>query len=39
MCHFELAARETGVSGHWSFRPPVVSLPDKNTEYEVSWEE
>ena len=39
MCHFELAAQELGVSGRWSFRPPVLSLPDKLTEYEVSWEE
>jgi nitroreductase len=39
MCHFELAARELGIVGHWSFRPPVVSLPDRHTEYEVSWEE
>jgi hypothetical protein len=39
MYHFEASARELGISGHWSFHPPAFPLPDRRTEYEVSWEE
>ena len=39
MCHFELAARENGLPGHWVDRPPPGALPDPLTEYSISWEE
>lgn len=37
MCHFELVARERGLTGRWLARDPGVPLPGKETEYVVSW--
>ncbi|MGO9311020.1 MAG: nitroreductase family protein [Spirochaetia bacterium] len=38
MCHFELTAREQGLSGQWVVRPPSIRLPDALTEYSATWE-
>jgi hypothetical protein len=38
MCHFELAARERGLTGSWVVRPPQIQVPGSSTEYVVSWE-
>ncbi len=38
MCHFELSARELGLSGQWVIRPPSISLPDSFTEYSATWQ-
>ncbi len=38
MCHFELTAREQGLSGRWVARPPSIRLPDDMTEYSATWE-
>ncbi len=38
MCHFELTARELGLTGRWVIRQPVVEPEDRLTEYVVSWE-
>lgn len=37
MCHFELTAREQGLSGRWVVRPPSFPLPDELTEYSATW--
>jgi len=37
MCHFELAARELGLRGEWIDRGQEVEIPDRLTEYIVSW--
>lgn len=37
MCHFELTARELGLTGHWVIDEPDIKKPDKNMEYTVSW--
>ncbi len=37
MCHFELAARELGLSGRWTVEEPAVEGLGVNTEYTVSW--
>ncbi len=37
MCHFELAARELGLRGHWAVQEPAIEKPDALTEYTVSW--
>jgi len=37
MCHFELAARECGLAGHWEMREPAVEKPDDLTSYVVTW--
>lgn len=37
MCHFALAAAEAGLKGEWVLREPVLSKPDRLTEYAVSW--
>ena len=37
MCHFELAARERGLAGHWVVDDPRIEQPDENTEYTASW--
>jgi nitroreductase len=37
MCHFELAARELGLEGHWLHDEPAITKPDELTEYTVSW--
>jgi len=37
MCHFELAARELGLSGRWVADEPDIGGLGDNTEYTVSW--
>ena len=37
MCHFELTARELGLTGHWVIDEPDIKKPDKSMEYTVSW--
>ncbi len=37
MCHFELAARESGLPGRWTVDPPQLALPDHLTEYSATW--
>ncbi len=37
MCHFELAAREAGLTGRWMIQQPSIAKPDDRTEYIVSW--
>jgi nitroreductase len=39
MCHFELTAKELGLSGQWKIADPGLALPSSTTEYVVSWEE
>lgn len=39
MCHFELAAREQGLSGSWKTNNPGLPPVDKNTVYIATWEE
>lgn len=38
MCHFELAAREQGLTGRWVVRPPSIPLPGSLTEYSATWQ-
>jgi len=38
MCHFQLAARETGLKGKWVVEVDPEVLLDDHTEYVVSWE-
>jgi nitroreductase len=37
MCHFELAVRESGLTGQWAVQDPGIAPPDDRTEYIVSW--
>lgn len=37
MCHFELTARELGLSGKWLNMALGIVKPDDLTEYIVSW--
>ena len=37
MCHFELAAKESGMKGEWVVEEDVDQRPDTLTEYLVSW--
>ncbi len=37
ICHFDLSARELGLSGNWVMAEPRLKLPDELTEYSVSW--
>jgi nitroreductase len=37
MCHFELTARELGLTGRWVVSPPAIPLPDELTEYSATW--
>jgi len=39
MCHFELTAREQGISGSWIVNDPDIDMPEKPLEYTVSWVE
>jgi nitroreductase len=39
MCHFELAARESGLPGRWVREPPAVEPSDALTEYSATWKE
>jgi nitroreductase len=37
MCHFELAARESGRDGRWVVDDPGLALPDPGIEYTATW--
>jgi nitroreductase len=37
MCHFELAARELGLTGQWVLEKPQIGLPGPATEYTATW--
>ena len=37
MCHFELSARELGLSGRWESRRPDSGRLPERTEYVASW--
>ena len=37
MSHFELAADELGLKGAWAIRDPGIAVPDRLTEYTVTW--
>lgn len=37
MSHFELSAREQGLSGSWHNQNPDISLPDPLIEYSITW--
>jgi hypothetical protein len=37
MCHFELAARESGLDGRWVLDDPAINSLDDLTEYTASW--
>ena len=37
MCHFELVAREAGLTGTWHVADPGVALPASNIEYTATW--
>lgn len=37
MSHFEMAAREVGLSGSWVMRDPGIPLENKLIEYSVTW--
>ncbi len=39
MCHFELAARELGLSGAWTVRAPRIQSQDQPVEYTATWEQ
>jgi hypothetical protein len=39
MCHFELAARELGLTGTWELADPGLALPGDLTEYTATWRE
>ena len=37
MCHFELVARQTGLTGGWSVADPGLALPGPGIEYTATW--
>lgn len=37
MCHFELTARELGLTGAWEVREPALARPTGSPEYVVTW--
>ena len=37
MSHFELSARDLGLTGHWVIKDPGISLPDEYLEYSATW--
>lgn len=39
MCHFELTAREMGLSGEWVIAEQSIAKPDELTEYSVTWQQ
>ena len=39
MCHFELTARQLGLTGGWTVLEPAIARPDDQTEYCVTWNE
>jgi nitroreductase len=38
MAHFELSARDLGLNGTWMIKNPKFTVPDKLTEYIVTWQ-
>ncbi len=38
MCHFELTARELGLTGEWLLEDPGIHLPDELTSYTATWQ-
>ncbi len=38
LCHFEQTAREMGLAGSWQIADPGLPVPEKPTEYVVSWQ-
>ncbi|MBW2646541.1 MAG: nitroreductase [Deltaproteobacteria bacterium] len=39
MCHFELTAREMGLSGEWVLSEQSIEKPDEMTEYIITWQQ
>lgn len=39
MCHFELAARQNGLTGEWIVSDPLIEKSDHTLEYIVTWQE
>jgi len=39
MCHFELTAHESGLSGQWVKEEPEIAKPDEFSEYTATWAE
>jgi nitroreductase len=37
LCHFELSTAEAKLPGRWQVLSPTLTLPDKLTEYVISW--
>jgi nitroreductase len=37
MCHFELAAREAGLTGAWVVEDPAIAAPHTGVEYTATW--
>jgi nitroreductase len=37
MCHFDLTARELGLTGEWRKHNPALELPDELTTYSATW--
>ncbi|MFL7794644.1 MAG: nitroreductase family protein [Anaerolineae bacterium] len=37
MCHFELMASESGLTGMWQINEPAIEKPDEMTKYVTSW--
>jgi nitroreductase len=37
MCQFEMACDELHLEGHWKMEDPLIELPNRLTEYVVSW--
>jgi len=37
LCHFELAALQLGLAGHWVFEDPGVPMPGPLTSYAATW--
>jgi hypothetical protein len=37
MCHFELTARELGLSGEWKHVKQLIEKPDEQIEYIITW--
>lgn len=37
MCHFELSARDLGLTGRWELAEPDIQKPDDLTEYTATW--
>jgi nitroreductase len=37
LCHFELAAREAGLTGGWVIEDPGIAMPQPGVEYTATW--